>query len=141
MTWWSELSATPGLVLARWAIRCRFVDRFAGLRVPSRVSRQRFSAPGAALPSDGSRWARFPAVAGTMVLEQGKGTGWIAWEPVRSHPVHADASRNRASGGPNGPGSGGSSLRPGALRRARTAEDRAEPGREPEATEMRGGKS
>ena len=31
------------------------VDRFAGLRVPSRVSRQRFSAPGASLPSDGSR--------------------------------------------------------------------------------------
>src|SRR6185437_7833900 len=47
--------ATPGLDLARWAIRCRFVDRFAGLRVPSRVSRQRFSAPGASLPSDGSR--------------------------------------------------------------------------------------
>src|SRR3954447_2805771 len=49
------VSATPGLVLARWAIRCRFVDRFAGLRVPSRVSRQRFSAPDASLPSDGSR--------------------------------------------------------------------------------------
>src|SRR5215210_4707031 len=49
------LSATPGLALARWAIRCRFVDRFAGLRVPSRVSRQRFSAPGASLPSGGSR--------------------------------------------------------------------------------------
>ena len=32
-----------------------FVDRFAGLRVPSRVSRQRFSAPDASLPSDGSR--------------------------------------------------------------------------------------
>ena len=47
--------ATPGLDLARLAIRCRFVDRFAGLRVPSRVSRQRFSAPGASLPSDGSR--------------------------------------------------------------------------------------
>ena len=66
MTWWSELSATPGLDLARLAIRCRFVDRFAGLRVPSRVSRQRFSAPGASLPSDGSRSARFPAVASTM---------------------------------------------------------------------------
>ena len=66
MTWWSELSATPGLDLARLAIRCRFVDRFAGLRVPSRVSRQRFSAPGAPLPSGGSRRARFPAVAGTM---------------------------------------------------------------------------
>ena len=53
MTWWSELSATPGLDLARLAIRCRFVDRFAGLRVPSRVSRQRFSAPDASLPSAG----------------------------------------------------------------------------------------
>src|SRR4051812_28412694 len=49
------VSATPGLAPARWAIRCRFVDRFAGLRVPSRVSQQRFSAPGASLPSDGSR--------------------------------------------------------------------------------------
>src|SRR4051812_11713462 len=49
------VSATPGLALARLAIRCRFVDRFAGLRVPSRVSRQRFSAPDASLPSDGSR--------------------------------------------------------------------------------------
>src|SRR3954452_6833216 len=49
------VSAPPGLALARLAIRCRFVDRFAGLRVPSRVSRQRFSAPDASLPSDGSR--------------------------------------------------------------------------------------
>src|SRR3954452_2058444 len=63
MTWWSELSATPGLDLARWAIRCRFVDRFAGLRVPSRVSRQRFSALSAArsmrlqgLPDRRPRW-------------------------------------------------------------------------------------
>src|SRR3954465_7599493 len=66
MTWCSELSATPGLALARSAIRCRFVDRFAGLRAPSRVSRQRFSTPHSSLPSDGSRGARFPAVASTM---------------------------------------------------------------------------
>lgn len=43
MTWWSEHSATPRLLLARLAIRCRFVDRFVGFRVPSHVSGQRFS--------------------------------------------------------------------------------------------------
>src|SRR4051794_3405236 len=43
MTWCSELRAIPGFVLASSAIRCRFVDRFVGLRVPSHVSRQRFS--------------------------------------------------------------------------------------------------
>ena len=66
MTWCSELSATPGLAFARSAVRCRFVDRFVRLRVPSHVSRQRVSAPGASLPSAGSRCARFPGVAGTM---------------------------------------------------------------------------
>src|SRR6516162_86678 len=30
MTWWSEHSATPRFVLAKLAIRCRFVDRFVG---------------------------------------------------------------------------------------------------------------
>src|SRR5208337_1588854 len=44
MTWRSEHSAVPRFVFAKSAIRCRFVDRFAGFRAPSRVSGQRFSA-------------------------------------------------------------------------------------------------
>jgi len=47
--------AVPGFVLARSAIRCRFVDRFVGFRVPSPVSGQRFSTHDASLPSVGSR--------------------------------------------------------------------------------------
>ena len=35
MTWWSEYSAVLRFVLAKLAIRCRFVDRFVGSRVPS----------------------------------------------------------------------------------------------------------
>jgi hypothetical protein len=66
MTWWSEHSAVPGFVLAKLAIRCRFVDRFAGFRAPSRVSGQRFSTHDASLPSAGSRRARFPVFSGTM---------------------------------------------------------------------------
>ena len=53
-------------VLAKSAIRCRFVDRFVGSRVPSLVSLQRFSPRDASLPSPGSRRARFPDVTGTM---------------------------------------------------------------------------
>src|ERR1700740_3637682 len=64
MTWWSECSAVPRFVLAKLAIRCRFVDRFVGSRVPSRVSGQRFSAHGTFLPSVGSRRARFPVFIG-----------------------------------------------------------------------------
>ena len=66
MTWWSEYSAVPGFVLAKLAIRCRFVDRFVGFRVPSRVSGQRFSTHDTFLPSVGSRRARFPVFIGTM---------------------------------------------------------------------------
>ena len=66
MTWWSEHSAAPRFVLAKLAIRCRFVCRFVGSRVPSHVSGQRFSSRGAPLPSRGSRRARFPAVSGTI---------------------------------------------------------------------------
>ena len=43
MTWWSEHSAAPRFVLAKLAIRCRFVDRFVGSKVPSPVSGQRLS--------------------------------------------------------------------------------------------------
>ena len=60
MTWWSEQSAVPRFVLAKSAIRCRFVDRFVGSSVPSHVSGQRFSTRGASLPSAGSQRARFP---------------------------------------------------------------------------------
>src|SRR6202035_5291606 len=66
MTWWSEHSAAPRFVLAKLAIRCRFVDRFVGSRVPSRVSGQRFSTHDTFLPSVGSRRARFPDFIGTM---------------------------------------------------------------------------
>ena len=66
MTWCSVDSATPRLALASAAIRCRFVDRFAKLKVSSRVSRQRLSSRGASLPSVGSRRVQFPAVVGTM---------------------------------------------------------------------------
>jgi len=66
MTWWSEHSAVPGFVLAKLAIRCTFVDRFVGSRVPSHVSGQRFSPRGTPLPSAGSRPARFPVFSGTM---------------------------------------------------------------------------
>ena len=66
MTWWSEYSAVPRFVLAKLAIRCRFVDRFVGSRVPSRVSGQRFSTHDTFLPSVGSRRARFPVFIGTM---------------------------------------------------------------------------
>jgi len=66
MTWWSEQSAVPRFVLAKSAIHCRFVDRFAGSRAPSLVSFQWFSPRGVSLPSLGSRRARFPAVIGNM---------------------------------------------------------------------------
>src|ERR1700674_5309770 len=70
MTWWSEYSAVPRFVLAKLAIRCRFVDRFVGSRVPSRVSGQRFSTRDTFLPSVGSRRARFPVFIG---VESGEG--------------------------------------------------------------------
>jgi hypothetical protein len=66
MTWWSEHSAVPRFVLAKSAIRCRFVNRFVGFRAPSHVSGQRFSTHDAFLPSVGFRRARFPVFIGTM---------------------------------------------------------------------------
>ena len=66
MTWFSEYSASPRRRLARSAIRCPSVDRFAGFRVPSRVSGQRFSLRDASLPSAGSRRAQFPVLISTM---------------------------------------------------------------------------
>ena len=55
-----------GSLLARLAIHCRFVDRFAELSIPSRVSRQWLFTRGGSLPSAGSRRARFPVIIGTM---------------------------------------------------------------------------
>jgi hypothetical protein len=49
-----------------WLSVCRFVDRFVGSRVPSRVSGQPFSTHDTFLPSVGSRRARFPVFIGTM---------------------------------------------------------------------------
>jgi hypothetical protein len=66
MTWFSEYSATPRCSLAKSAIRCPPVDKFAGSSVPSHVAGQRVSRRGASLPSIGSRRARFPDFAGTM---------------------------------------------------------------------------
>src|SRR5271169_3912570 len=66
MTWCSEDSATPRLVLASSAIRCRCVDRFVRPKVLSHVSRQRFSPHGTPLPSIGSRRVQFPDVTGPI---------------------------------------------------------------------------
>jgi hypothetical protein len=65
MTWLSNYSAALRLVLAKLAIRCRFVDRFGGSRVPSPVSGQRLSPRGTLPPSAGSQQARFPVFIGT----------------------------------------------------------------------------
>jgi hypothetical protein len=53
MTWFSEYSASPRRSLARSAIRCPSVDRFAGFSVPSRVSGHRFSPRDAPFPPAG----------------------------------------------------------------------------------------
>ena len=54
----------PRFALANSAIRCRFVDRFAGSRIPSCFIPTVLSR-GASLSSLGSRRARFPDVIGT----------------------------------------------------------------------------
>ena len=66
MRWCSRVSAVPRFLLASSAIHCRFVDRFVGRIVPSRVSRQWCSSRGASLPSFGSWRAQFPVLGGTM---------------------------------------------------------------------------
>src|SRR5215210_4051972 len=60
------------------AIHRRVVDRFVGLRVPSRVSRRWVSPHGASLSSRGSRRARFPAFSGTTKALR---------LPARAYPV------------------------------------------------------
>ena len=60
------VKATPLFDLASSAIRCRFVDRFARLKVLSHVARQRFSPRDAPLSSIGSRRDQFSDVISTM---------------------------------------------------------------------------
>jgi hypothetical protein len=111
MTWCSELRAIPGFVLASSAIRCRFVDRFVGLRVPSHVSRQRFSTPGASLPSAGTRLAGYPDVAGHMEPERIPPPAtpcafWFGFRgPRRPSSLRVSPRRSRAAGR-GGPGRG-----------------------------------
>lgn len=64
MTWCSEENARSRFALAISAIHWRFVDRFVGRRVPSRFPSMVLFR-GAALPSRGSRRARFPTFLGT----------------------------------------------------------------------------
>src|SRR5215469_11644393 len=92
MTWWSEYSAVPRFVLAKLAIRCRFVDRFVGSRAPSHVSSQRFSTRDASLPSVGSRRARFPGLhryyeGATTSRSREPGPLWFRLQAPRAPPV------------------------------------------------------
>src|SRR5207245_11403598 len=106
MTWWSEYSAVPRFVLAKLAIRCRFVDRFVGSRVPSRVSGQQFSTHDTSLPSVGSRRARFPVFIGTIKALQLPARAnlvpslWFRLQAPRAPPVFvfAEALPARAHG-------------------------------------------
>jgi hypothetical protein len=109
MTWWSEHSAVPRLVLAKLAIRCRFVDRFVGSRVPSRVSGQRFSPRGASLPSVGSRRTRFPVFIGTtkalrLPARANPAPLWFRLQAPHAPPVFV--YRRSAPDGPGGSSSG-----------------------------------
>ena len=84
------------------AIRCRFVDRFAGSSVPSRVSGQRFSAHDAPLPSAGSRRVRFPAFTGCMgaLRLPARASGSLILFGCRSHallPCSCSPKRSRRS--------------------------------------------
>src|SRR5258708_16274739 len=92
MTWWSEYSAVPRFVLAKLAIRCRFVDRFAGSRVPSRVSGQRFSTHDTFLPSVGSRRSPVPRLhryyeGATTSRSREPGPLWFRLQAPRAPPV------------------------------------------------------
>src|SRR6202035_5704639 len=53
MTWCNEVSTAPGFLLASSTIQCRFVNRFAGPIIPSRVARHWLSPRAAPLPSRG----------------------------------------------------------------------------------------
>ena len=103
MTWCSEYSAVPRCLLARSAIRCRSVDRFAGFSVPSRVSLQRFSPRGASLPSVGSQRARFPDLTGTMkalrLPTPHPGRFWFATGFRAALRGSCSPKRSRADGG------------------------------------------
>src|SRR3972149_2903622 len=81
---------------------------------------------GAALHAPFSRGARSPA----GVCEQGRGTGWIAWEPVRStrppregapgpRAVESGQALGEAPSAPTGPKQGGQRVEPGSERHKR----------------------
>jgi hypothetical protein len=76
-------------LLASSAIHCRFVDRFAGFMVPSRVSRQWLSPHDASLSSFGSQRAWFPALSGTMkALRLPTCVSVVAyWFASTAHPI------------------------------------------------------
>ena len=122
MTWFSEYSASPRRRLASSAIRCPSVDRFAGFRVPSRVSGQRLSLRGASLPSAGSRRARFPVLIGyyegaTTSRVRVPGPLWIRFQAPRAPPSSCSPRRSRSGGGPL-PGLGTLVSRSAPLRRS-----------------------
>src|SRR6266568_6934045 len=105
ITWCNENSTVPGFVLASSAIHRRFVDRFAGFMVPSRVSRRWFSPRDASLPSCGSRRARFPALSGTMkALRLPTRLSPVAyWFAPAAHTIlrcSCSLARSRKDGGP-----------------------------------------
>ena len=81
------------------------VDRFAGFRVPSRVSGKRLSLRGASLPSAGSRQARFPVLIGsyesaTTSRVRVPGPLWIRFQAPRAPPSSCSPRRSRSGGGP-----------------------------------------
>jgi len=66
MTWCSENSTPAGFLLANSTIQWRFVNRFAGSIVPSRVSRHWFSLRGASLPSCGVPVSPVPPLSAVL---------------------------------------------------------------------------
>lgn len=92
MTWWSEHSAVPRFVLAKLAIRFRFVDRFVGFRVPSRVSGQRFSTHGASPSLDRVPASPVPRLhryyeGATTSRPREPGSLWFRFQAPRAPPV------------------------------------------------------
>ncbi len=93
------------------AIHRRFVDRFVGPSVPSRVSRRWVSPHGAFLSSGGSRRARFPAFSGTTKALRLPARAFpvpYGFGPGPLMPLRASCSPQRSRGGgepPSGPGS------------------------------------
>src|SRR5262249_30998232 len=66
MTWCSENRTSAGFLLASSTIQCRFVNRFAGSIVPSRVSRHWLSPRGASLSSCGVPVSPVPPLSAVL---------------------------------------------------------------------------